>query len=274
MQRLFLLAASVLLVSTAAAEPESPPDRRPNGNAVSSLPFSRQAVAFLNTYWNEVGSEVEYIYGASWAMMKRADMRYKGTTHLHEYNEGSDVDFDMALYFYEELGKLSTNPAAQWVKRFPRSQPAAMTAIRRKQELRVTDTNLDGRVSFIEYLFQQYQSRIGSQKISEAEEDPDVKKARSALANLDKHIKAFEAQKTRLERESAMPGVRGLAAKKQLADLAKSPAAEDIRNSLKRAEAAVRAMTKKVEGRTGAQSQAGTVWWFTRELAEKKGLYP
>jgi len=72
---------------------------------VASRPFSQQAVAFLNAYWVEAQHEAEFIYSVAWDIMKYADMHSKGISLIYKYDEGFDVDFDIGLYFYEQLCK-------------------------------------------------------------------------------------------------------------------------------------------------------------------------
>merc|ERR1712137_1514962 len=72
-------------------------------NTVAHKKYSEQAVAFLNAYWKEVGSQAEFIHSVSWEIMKYADMHTKGISLIHLYDEGNDVDFDIGLYFYERL---------------------------------------------------------------------------------------------------------------------------------------------------------------------------
>ena len=74
-------------------------------NTVSAAPFSTQAVAFLNAYWNEVGSQAEFIYSCAWEQVKTCDMHAKGLSLIHLYDEGNDLDFNIGLYFYEKLCK-------------------------------------------------------------------------------------------------------------------------------------------------------------------------
>merc|ERR1712137_990368 len=107
-------------------------------NDVTQKPFSQQAVAFLNAYWPEVHDQAEFIFTVAWEVMKYADMHAKGIQLIFQYEEGNDLDFDIGLYFYEQLCKFVEQPKnAQWADaKFARSQPTMMTAIKRKQEIR------------------------------------------------------------------------------------------------------------------------------------------
>ena len=72
-------------------------------------------------------------------------------------DEGSDLDFNIGLYFYEKLCQkvLESDEGKRWRNdpTFKPSMPEMMTAIVRKQELREkVDVNFDGRISFLEYL--------------------------------------------------------------------------------------------------------------------------
>lgn len=70
----------------------------------------------------------------AWEMMKYADMHSKGISLIYKYEEGNDVDFDIGLYFYEQLCKFCDDPKNQHLKeKYKRSIPEMMTALRRKQ---------------------------------------------------------------------------------------------------------------------------------------------
>merc|ERR1712232_1440085 len=79
------------------------------------------------------------------------------------------------------------------------------------------------------------------------EEHPEIRKARLALEEVNKRIRAYEAEKARLEAESKLP-VKGLKAKNELAQLDSSPLWEQLNAALITAEAAVRIATKKFGG--------------------------
>ncbi len=255
---------------------------------VASRPFGQQAVAFLNAYWPEVGSEAEFIFNVSWEWVKKADMRHKGISLLHEYEEGKDVDFDIGLYFYEQIVKFLEDPKnKKWVDDYPKSMPEMMTALARKQELREkVDVNFDGRISFLEYLLYQYKDVANpadfvQRSMGHDDEHPEIRKARLALEEVNKRIRAFEAEKSRLEAESQLEGVKGLRAKNQLAQIFASPLADELNKALITAEAAVRIAVKKFQGIGGvamgdgvtSASSEGAVWWMNRDLEDKKKRY-
>jgi len=263
-------------------------------NDIANKSFSEQAVAFLNAYWNEVSSQAEFIFSVAWPMMKYADMHAKGIQLVHLYDEGSDVDFDIGLYFYEKLNKMldedrDKGANAQWTKEeFQMSQPEMLTALKRKQELREkVDVNFDGRVSFVEYLLYQYQDVANpadfvTRSMATDEEHEEITKARNALEEVNKRIRAYEAEKARLEALAAGTGVKALGAKNLLAQLGAGPLAEELNKALITAEAAVRIATRKFGGQLatndGRKSQAanfssGAVWWLNRDLEQKKEMY-
>jgi len=110
------------------------------------------------------------------------------------------------------------------------------------------------------------------------DEHPEIRKARLALEEVNKRIKAYEAEKARLEAESLEPGVRGLKAKNMLAQLGSSPLWEELNKALITAEAAVRIATKKFgAGGSGGDENTGptdgAIWWMNRDLEDKQAKY-
>lgn len=263
-------------------------------NGTCEKPFSQQAVAFLNAYWDEIGSQAEFIFGCAWETIKYADMHAKGVNYVHLYEEGNDLDFNIGLYFYEKLCKnLETGGDKKEYASFTNdeykiSQPAMMTAIVRKKELKEkVDVNFDNRVSMLEYLLYQYREFANpkdfvTRSMKAPDEHPEIKKARLALEEVTRRIKAYEAEKARLEELALKPGVKGLGAKNQLAQLESGPLKEELNRALITAEAAVRIVSKKFgkggSGATGADGESsapteGALWWMEKDLAEKKRKY-
>jgi len=259
-------------------------------NEVASRPFAQQAVAFLNAYWPEVHTQAEFIFSVAWEVMKYADMHSKGISLRHLYDEGKDLDFDIGLYFYEQLCKFVEDPKnSQYGARseFSMSQPVMLTAIKRKQELRdQVDVNFDGRVGMLEYLLYQYNAVANpadfcKRSMNQGDEHPEIRAARLALEEVNKQIKAYEAERHRLTEESKLPGVRGLKAKNELAQLDSSPLAERLNRALITAEAAVRIAVRKYGGKGAGQNADGSssgpsdgaLWWMSRDLEEKQRRY-
>eukprot|EP01098_Paradermamoeba_levis_P000485 TRINITY_DN1049_c0_g1_i1.p1 TRINITY_DN1049_c0_g1~~TRINITY_DN1049_c0_g1_i1.p1 ORF type:complete len:289 (-),score=103.74 TRINITY_DN1049_c0_g1_i1:83-949(-) len=254
-------------------------------NKVTDLPFSQQAVHFLNAYWHEVKQDAEFIYSVSWEKIKYADMHSKGISLIFKYEEGNSLDFDIGLYFYEILCKFLEDPKnAEWTKA-TMSQPEMMTAIKRKVELRDNvDVNFDGRVSFLEYLLYQYKAVANPadfcKRSMNHDEHPEVQKARLALEDVNKRIKDFEEEKHRLQQEADGTGVKALGAKNMLAQLENNPLKDLLNKALITAEAAVRLAVKKFggaaapvgSGSSGASSE-GALWWMQRDLEDKKKRY-
>jgi len=264
------------------------PDALAFFNEVCKKPFNQQAVSFLNAYWPEVNSQAEFIFTVAWEIIKYADMHSKGVSLIYLYDEGADLDFNIGLYFYEKLCKFLEDPNnAKWTgKDYSISQPEMMTAIKRKQELREkVDVNFDGRVSMLEYLLHQYMAFANPADFCVRsmgfDEHPEIRKARLALEEVSKRVKAFEAEKARLEAEAELPGVKGLAAQNMLAQLENNPLKIELNEALIHAEAAVRIATKKFGGGKVSASSAGgkvaptegAIWWMNRDLEEKKKRY-
>lgn len=251
---------------------------------VAAKPFSQQAVAFLNAYWPEAKDEAEFIYSVAWETIKYADMHCKGISLIYKYDEGNDLDFDIGLYFYEQLCKFCDEPKnANWKNNYKRSLPEMMTALKRKQELRdKVDVNFDGRVSFLEFLLYQYRDVANPADFCTRsmghDEHPEIRKARLALEEVNKRIRAYEEEKARLLAESQGTGVKALGAKNMLAQIESSPLKEELNKSLITAEAAVRIASKKYGGSSGAHGEGssmsdGAIWWMNRDLEEKKKRY-
>lgn len=263
-------------------------------NEVATRPFAQQAVAFLNAYWNEVGSQAEFIFGAAWETIKYADMNSKGIAYVHQYEEGVDLELNIGLYFYEKLCKyladgkdeLNNDMRKFSGDEFKISQPSMMTAITRKKELKEkVDVNFDGRISMLEYLLYQYKDLCNpadfcKKSMAGPGEHEEIRKARLALEEVNRRIQAYEAEKVRLETESKLPGVKGLKAKNLLAQLDSSPLAEELNVALIKAEAAVRKAVRFFGGAKGGGEDAadagptqGAIWWMNKDLSVKQAKY-
>lgn len=251
-------------------------------NEVCQRTFSEQAVFVLNAFYEELKDNLDFIYEVAWESIKKVDMDHRNIKYIHLYEEGCDLDFDMALRLFEVIFKYCEEPKnASYVSRFPASVPKDLTAITRKKEIRDTvDVNFDGRVSFVEYILYQY--NLSPKDLMDRSTKVEIKnealeKAMSALAEVNKKIQEYEAEKARLEELSQQPGVKGLTAKNQLAQLHSSPLAETLRRLLITAEAAVRLASKTagvpVPGGGAAPRIDGQVWWLNKEVETKKKKY-
>jgi len=270
-------------------------------NEVTKKKHSEQAVAFLNAYWDEVGDQAEWIFGVSWAIMKKEDMDAQGISLIHLYEEGFDFDFDVGLKFYESMHKFSEDPKdlrwkhtvemdQDWKSdRWAKSKPTMMTAIKRKKNLKEkVDVNFDGRISMLEYLLDCY-SDCGvdphdfiQRSMKAPDEHPEVKKARLALEEVNARIRAYEKKKHELEEASKKPGVKGKMAINELAQLESGPLKEELNYALITAEAAVRRVSKMFgaggvhsasENGGAAMPTEGAVWWMEKDLEVKQKLY-
>jgi len=246
--------------------------------------FSEQAQFFLNAFWDEYGDQAEVIYSVHWDYIKKTDMHNKGVLYIHKYDEGNDLDFDMGLYFFEQLCKYleEKNDGKKYKADYPKAAPVMMTSIVRKQELRKIDVNFDGRISFLEYLL--YQFNASPKTLMERQVSnnipPEVLAAMRALEEVNKQVKEYETRKQELEDESQTNGgvgIKALKAKNELAQLQSSPLWEKLNKALITAEAAVRIATRKY-GKGGTDTSnssrtSGTIWWMERELRAKKEKY-
>jgi len=254
---------------------------------VCSKSFSEQAIAFLNAYWQEVHDQAEFIFQVAYEKIKYAEMETQGIHYVHLYEEGNNLDYDIALYFYEIMCKYVEEARTPFCEQeYARSHPTMMTALSRKKELREkVDVNFDGRVSFLEYLLYQYRDCANpadfvTRSMSAADEHPEITKAKNALAEVNAAIAAYEAEKRRLEEASEGTGVSALRAKNQLAQMDSSPLWENLNTALIKAEAALRKASRLFAGQGGsvdesgrAQLTDGSMWWMGRDLDEKKRRY-
>lgn len=215
-------------------------------------------------------------------------MHSKGISLIHKYEEGNDLDFNIGLYFYEKLcQKVFESPEGKkWRddRKYKPSMPEMLTALVRKQELREkVDVDFDGRISFLEYLLYQYREFCNpadfierSMRAALIEDSDAMKAAKAALEEVNAAIRAYEEEKTRLEADSKLPGVKGLAAKNLLAQLMASPLAEKLSAALIKAEAAVRIAIKEAEKAALAQAgkpTGGQMFWMNRTVEENKRRY-
>lgn len=258
-------------------------------NEVCTRTYAEQAQFFLNAFWDEYGDQAEAIYSIHWDTIKKVEMESQGIAYLHLYEEGFDLDFDMSLLLFERLVQFFNGPGAAEAKQYPAAVPEHMTSIVRKKELRSkVDVNFDGRVGMIEFLLYQFKASPKSlmeRSTRSSESNPELDAARAALAEVNKRIKAYEAEKARLEKIVATKkGVKKLGAVNLLAQLESSPLMEDLRAALITAEAKVRIVAKRTktklgkgdsggDGEGGQPRTDGTIWWMKREIQEKKRLY-
>lgn len=255
-------------------------------NDTCEKPFDQQAVAFLNAFWNEVGSQATFVFEVAFEMIKYADMHAKGCNYVHLYEMGNTLDFNIGLYFYEQLCKECDSGKYKSfdTDEYKVSQPTMMTAIKRKTEIRdKVDANNDGKISLLEYLLYQYRETCKpadfvTRSMAAPDEHPQIKKARLALEDVSKRIQAYEAEKQRLTDLAALPGVKGLGAKNQLAQIESGPLKEDLNRALITAEAAVRICVKKFGGCSAADSaeampSQGATFWMQKDLELKKNKY-
>merc|ERR1712216_637363 len=103
-----------------------------------------------------------------------------------------------------------------------------------------------------------------------------------ALEAVNKSIQQYEAEKHRLTEASKKPGVKGLRAKNELAQLNSGPLAEKLNRDLITAEAKLRMARRyikkhgganKADGEDGHGRTDGSVWWMDRDLKEKQTKY-
>jgi len=274
-------------------------------NEASNQPFSNQAQFFLNAFWDEHGSDAPFIYSIIWDLMVKQDMASRGFSLIHQYfdtsdpdkkgGEGLDVDFDIALAYFESLTKFwegdskdkdhvdFTRTEKDWKTKFVHCKPEMQTAIVRKKELKEkVDVNFNGRMSMLEFLLYLFKASPKDlvTRMEKESEDPEVRKARLALQEVNKRIAAYENERSRLQAEiDANTGVKQLKAKNELEQIDKGPLREQLNAALITAEAAVRIAVRKSKGGGaggaggGSGRNQGTLWWMEFDLAIKQRKY-
>lgn len=276
-------------------------------NEACDKPFSEQACFFLNAYWVEFADQAEAMYTLSWKAMRSADMEARAISYIHQYDEERELDIDTTLRFFEILCNRSLSDRNHkeynnlWEESkepsYAASLPKFLTSIARKRELKQTvDANGNGKISFLEYLIYQYEcdvkdlmSRVMAAPV--ADEDEAIRLARLALEEVQKAIKAYEAERQRLQdlaETNGGKGIKALKARNMLAQLDSSPLMEQLNVSLITAEAALRRAKREVKARGGAMGNGGaeqkdgepaamrtdgTMWWMERQLREAKEKY-
>jgi len=159
-----------------------------------------------------------------------------------------------------------------------------LTALVRKQELREkVDVDFDGRISFLEYLLYQYRAHCNpmdfmdrAMKAQGMRDDEDMVRCRTAIEEVNEAIRAYEAEKTRLEELSKQPGVKGLGAKHTLTMLVASPLAENLQVALVKAEGALRVAQREMMAKAkkaGGKPSGGDMFWMQAEFDVKKARY-
>lgn len=247
--------------------------------------FTEQAIEYLNAYWDEIGDQAEFVFSVAHRIFTEADMHRQGITLIYKYEEGSSVDYPTYLYFYEKLCKfVQKNPEWRQGQYEKSAVYDVKTAIKHKKELQEkVDVNFDGAISFLEFLLYQYNmfsnpAQFMARARAAGEEHPAIIAARLALEKVNERIKAYEAERARLEEGAKLPGVKGLTFKHQLTMLDSSPLAEELNKALITAEAAVRIAVRKFAGGVGLSTAQnggtftprGALWWMQRDLEEKK----
>jgi len=264
-------------------------------NEVCHRTFAQQAQFFLDAFWEEHGDQADIIYTHLWPLIKKVDMEHLGIHWIHEYEEGVDLDFDMALRLFESVYDYFTKGEGEdFADECKQVIPELKTSIARKKELRnKVDVNFDGRIGMLEFLLYTYHASpktLMERSMHAGEIDPELKAAQEALEAVNADIRKVEKEKARLQKiADGGSGVKALGAKNMLAQMDSSPLMDHLRKSLITAEAKIRIVNKKLkkQGKStslappseggevtyGAPSSSGTVWWMNRELEEKKKIY-
>lgn len=281
-------------------------------NAASEQPFQGQAIFFLNAFWAEHSEAAPFIYSVIWDQMIKKDMEARKFSYVHQYfntdppkkgapqgGEGQELDFDISVAYFEQLCYIWSDQRQDkdvkeflagekdWKTKFAAAQPDMMTSIVRKKELKEkVDVNFNGKMSMLEFLLYQFKCSpkdLVTRMEAVEGEDPQVTKARVALAEVTKAVNAYEAEKGRLQKLiDTKSGVKKMKAANELEQLEKGPLMETLRRALITAEAAVRIAIKGAKKRAAsagkgpavnAARNAGSLWWMQYDLSVKKRRY-
>lgn len=240
-------------------------------NRIAARPIARQAMDFYNAYWTELSSEAGFSFSVAWPGFRAAEMRALGITYEYDYDEGSAVGFDDALYFYERMIVFLGDPLnAAWQDDYPLSQPEPLSALARKQELREkVDVNLDGRIAFLEYLVFQYAGTSSPTDFcrrvrGEVLEGTSLRKYRLAVEDVVEQANEYEAEKARLTEMAAGTGFAAERARRQLAELDDGPFMRAITRALATADGARTVAEAELRG----GDREGSLFWLGRWLDE------
>jgi len=152
--------------------------------------------------------------------------------------------------------------------RFLEANGQALTVVEMRKALKEIDIDTDNRMSLLEYVVHKFKLDVDVLMTRPQGTNEELKKAQAALDDADKEIKRIEKQKTELEAKSEKPGVAGLQAKAELAQLLNSDQLP-LRKLLLTAQADVRKAQK--DKNMAAQ---GTLWWLQREIDEAMKYKP
>eukprot|EP00475_Leptophrys_vorax_P000655 TRINITY_DN1036_c0_g1_i4.p1 TRINITY_DN1036_c0_g1~~TRINITY_DN1036_c0_g1_i4.p1 ORF type:complete len:253 (+),score=68.79 TRINITY_DN1036_c0_g1_i4:71-760(+) len=202
-------------------------------------PYPKQAVFFLNAYWEEVHerSEDVWTYTQGFAAIDK----------LKE--EGCDLDEFEAHKFLEKFD-------------------VTMTAIVLRQKLRKIDVNNDHKMSLLEFLLNKFEGDVDTLMSRFQEENTEaLEAALKALEEVKAEIKRIEKVKSELAETASHGGVKGNAAKAELFKICNDDPTE-LNKMLITAQAAVRHAQKLTT------VGAGQLWWISRELEEVQKYKP
>ena len=57
----------------------------------------------MNAFWDEFRDHAEIIYDLLYSKIRKVEMDSQGIAYLHQYEEGMDLDFDIALVLFESV---------------------------------------------------------------------------------------------------------------------------------------------------------------------------
>jgi hypothetical protein len=242
------------------------------------LNYKEQAIYFMNGFWGEV------------------------------VKPDNAETFWNIVHKFVEIDKKGTNPAGEngseldqfWSAKFLEDFDSAMTAIERKNALKLIDQNNNGKMAVIEYLIWKHKKTVDEtvnspQGGGTAEDAKALAEAQKELAKLQTLLGelqvAQEEQKKQedeyakkvkeLEAKSQGTGIQAMKASNELAQLK----AEDplpLRKAKITTDAAMRKVLKQLEStqqlvdelRKRGGVASGVLWWMQREMFEADSRLP
>lgn len=220
-------------------------------NQTIAKPYSEQAMAFINIYWDHINQQNEFIYGVSWKKFCENDMSSQNIPLKEDYKyvEGSKLSLDDSQNFLQSVREyLKDNKNEQFAaQRYKASHPP-------------TEANsLTSPTSFLEYLLYQYSEFANVKEFCEKSvnggvrfTNEDIDEALKFRKELKQTIKAYEEAKAK-----------------------KNDQAETLLTALGKTKDSIRTVQEKHGAKKLPKGFLfyGTLWWMDKDWEMKQARY-